>query len=584
MNSNASGKDPAADTDSARAASDMPAGVPEASVPEAGVPATVPESDGAAGTVGTAATAGTAITLRNFGLAAGGKWLLRDAEASFPAGQLTLILGCSGVGKSLLLRILAGLIDARHAAIRYSGEIRFGDDPATAGSRNHTEHPVAVVFQSFALFDELTPEENIQIAIEHSAHEPISRAESSLQAARLLQELGVPDDRPTPVLSGGQQQRLAIARAVGMNTDVVLYDEPTSGLDTNTAAQVAELIRETQTRFQRTSVIVTHDFEALKQIADHVVLLNHHTQTLQEIPREQWPQLSELLGTPPRVEESTHQRPTLVQRMAGQAASGMAASGEFVEQALLLPWSLLPLWKSFRWGTRITWHYIKLVCGWSALFYIAIAGMIIGFVAQDFIFRYLPFRQYTEPLLIENLLHATGFSLYRFLVPILCTILIAARSGAAVAADVGSKVYGNQLDAMKTVGMEPWRCIRTPILYAFLIGVPLLTFFSYAVASMTSAVAFLSTHAREGIAFWDAHFHRELRLPEAILYKGTGWLTGKLLTCAVGIAMIAWTCGSAPKQSAPDISKGVTRTILWSTLYTLIIHFVFSFFEFKAPR
>ena len=152
-----------------------------------------------------------------------------------------------------------------------------------------------------------------------------------------------------------------------------------------------------------------------------------------------------------------------------------------------------------------------------------------------------------------------------------------------MAADVGSKVYGNQLDAMKTVGMDPWRTVRTPILYAFLIGTPLLTFFSYAVASVTSAFAFLATHAQEGIAFWDAHFHRELRMPAAFFYKGTGWLVGKLLTCAFGIAMIAWKCGAAPKQSAPDISKGVTRTILWSTLFVLLVHFVFSFFEFKAP-
>ena len=154
---------------------------------------------------------------------------------------------------------------------------------------------------------------------------------------------------------------------------------------------------------------------------------------------------------------------SIAERLRASAATALAATGDFVEHILLLPYILLPLWRSFRWGLRMTWHYIKLVCGPSACVYIAVAGMIIGFVAQDFIFRYLPFRQFTEPLLIENLLHATGFSLFRFLVPILCTILIAARSGAATAADVGSKVYGNQVDAMKTIGMSPERTIRTPI-------------------------------------------------------------------------------------------------------------------------
>ena len=523
---------------------------------------------------------GTQIEITDFQLSAGGRVLLEKSGAGFPAGKITLVLGCSGVGKSLLLKILAGLIDRQDPAIRYSGKIKFGD--AENSQRNHRTHPVAVVFQSFALFDELTPSENIEIAVEHSSDQRGQQSKS--QARDLLTELGVPDDRPTPVLSGGQQQRLAIARALGMNTDIILYDEPTSGLDRNTAAQVAELIRETQKKFQRTSVIVTHDFEALRGIADHVVLLNHHTLQLQEVPVDDWDRLGELLGEPPRVDASAIQPDGLLRRAARQIGRAVCAIGDFVEQLLVLPVALLPLWRSFRWGTRTTWHYVRLVCGPSALFYIAVAGMIIGFVAQDFIFRYLPFRQYTEPLLIENLLHATGFSLYRFLVPILCTILIAARSGAAVSADVGSKVYGNQLDAMRTVGMRPWRTIRTPILYAFLLGVPLLTFFSYAVASLTSAVAFLATHSQEGIAFWAYHFHRELRLPESVLPKGTDWLFAKLLTCAVGMAMISWKCGSSPKQSAPDISKGVTQTILWSTLFTLLVHFGFSFFEFHAPK
>lgn len=549
-------------------------------VPGAGAGGTIPVEN----PEHAASPAGTEIVLEDFSLVAGGKPLLHEATAHFPAGKVTLVLGCSGVGKSLLLRILAGLIDEHHSAIRYSGQIRFVTENASEQKRDHREYPVAVVFQSFALFDELSPAENIEIAIEHTAKDSVDRGVTSARAHRLLRELGVPDDRPTPVLSGGQQQRLAIARAVGMDTDVVLYDEPTSGLDTNTAAQVAELIRETQGRFQRTSIIVTHDYAALKSIADHVILLNHHTRSLQQVPPEQWSQLSELLGEPPKPEESTVDPASASARLRAALTRGIAASGEFVEQAVLLPLALWPWWRSFRWGLRITWHYIKLVTGWSACFYIAIAGLIIGFVAQDFVFRYLPFRQYTEPLLIENLLHATGFSLYRFLVPILCTILIAARSGAAVAADVGSKVYGNQLDAMKTIGMDPWRSVRTPILYSFLIGVPLLTGLCYSVASVTSAIAFLSTHARHGIAFWDAHFHKELRLPALFFYKGTGWLIAKLLTCAVGIAMISWTCGSGPKQSAPDISKGVTRTILWATLFTLMVHFLFSFFEFKAPR
>ena len=526
---------------------------------------------------------GTAISLQNFGLKAGDKQLLDHTSIEFPAGKLTLLLGCSGVGKSLLMRILAGLITADDQAIRFSGDILFRNSAGASAVRNHFDHPVAVVFQSYALFDELSPSENIQIAIDHGATKK-GRAAACTTADALLNQLAVPTDRPTSVLSGGQQQRLAICRALAMETDVVLYDEPTSGLDPNTGRQVAEMIRETQQKFQRTSVVVTHDFEALSDVADHIILLNHREQKLQTVPQEDWGKIPELLGKPPSAEVAVMRPVSIVRRLLQKVNFAAEATGVFVHSLLLLPLTLLPLWKSTRWAGKMTWHYFCLVAGWSAIFYIAISGMIIGFVAQDFIFRYLPFRQYTEPLLIENLLHATGFSLFRFLVPILSTILIAARSGAAVSADVGSKVYGNQLDAMKTIGMSPDRSMRTPILYAFLIGTPMLTLISYLIASTTSALAFLATHAAEGLPFWDAHFHRELRLPGTIFYKGSGWLMGKLLTCAIGTAVIAWSCGSSPKRSASEISTGVTRTILWSTLFTLLTHFVFSLLEFKAPE
>lgn len=526
---------------------------------------------------------GTEIQLRQFSVSAAGRPLLQNCSATIPAGKVTLILGCSGVGKSVLLKILAGLIDHQHPAIRFSGDIDFRQSGKEV-SHEHSGSPVAVVFQNYALFDELSPGENVEIALDHVPGDQTKQT-SKERALELLNELGVPSDRPTSVLSGGQQQRLAIARAIALNTDIVLYDEPTSGLDANTASQVADLIRETQTRFQRTTVVVTHDYQALQRIADRVLVLNHHTLQLQEVSPEEWDNVPQIIGTPPSVEESALPvSDNWYQSIASGFLRMMSATGQTVEELVKLPVALLPWWKSFRWGFRRTWYYLKLVSGWSACIYIAIAGMIIGFVAQDFIFRYLPFRQYSEPLLIENLLHATGFSLYRFLVPILCTILISARSGAAVSADVGSKVYGNQIDAMKTIGMEPQASLRTPILYAFLVGTPLLTFLCYAVASFTSCVAFLSTHASYGVAFWDAHFHKELHQPISIFYKGTGWLLAKLLCCAVGIAMISWRCGSSPKQSSAAISRGITQTILWSTLLTLMVHFVFSLLEFKATK
>lgn len=529
--------------------------------------------------------AGVAVQLTGLNLQAGGRPLLVNASALFPAGNVSLIVGCSGVGKSLLLKILAGLIDRNEGAITWSGQIeRETASVESATAKAEKDSSVAVVFQNYALLDELSPSENVEIAIDHAATEYGSRSEVRERASGLLNQLGVPSDRPTSVLSGGQQQRLAIARAIAMETDVVLYDEPTSGLDAATSERVADLVRTTQQRYQRTSIIVTHDFESLQPIADCIYVLNHTELTLDQIPETEWNQLRTAIGEPPVVDPEPPASAGKLIRMAKTVIRFLGQSGQSVEEVVCLPWSLLPIWKSLRWGLRNTLHYLGLVAGPSACIYMMIAGVIIGFVSQDFIFRYLPFRQYTEPLLIENLLHATGFSLYRFLVPILSSILIAARCGAAVAADVGSKVYGNQIDAMKTIGMEPRQSLRTPILYAFLVGTPLLTLLSYAAASLTAAIAFLVIHADQGVAFWDAHFHKQLRDPASVFFHGSGWLLAKLLCCAAGIGMIAWNCGSAPKKSASEISNGVTRSILWSTLLVLATHFVFSLLEFTAPK
>ncbi|HQX50190.1 MAG TPA: ABC transporter permease [Planctomycetaceae bacterium] len=524
------------------------------------------------------ADTGTRISIRNLTVQAGRRTLLENTGCEFPAGEVILLLGCSGVGKSVLLKILAGLIDASHDGIQYTGEIEFA---AADGSRRRVandDHPVAVVFQNFALLDELSPQQNVQIALDHTRR---SRRNRIHQAAELLDELRVPTDRPTSVLSGGQQQRLAIARAIAPDTDVVLYDEPTSGLDARTAEQVADLIRDTQRRHRRTSILVTHDYETLSRIADRIILLDHTKLRLVELPKSQWTNLPAALGNPPvaATDPIVHSWKNCLRSLGVRF---LTKTGIIAEDVLLLPFSLLPLWRSWRWGLRYTLYYMRLVAGPSACVYIAVAGMILGYVAQDFVFRYLPFRQFTEPLLTENLLNATGFSLFRFLVPILATILIAARSGAAVSADIGSKVYGNQLDAMKTIGMNPARSLRTPILYAFLLGTPFLSLLSYAAAALTAAFAFLLTHEQLGIAFWDAHFHKELLHPSSFFYKGSGWLLAKLVCCGLGVATISWRCGVTPKLSGAEISQGVTRTILWATLLVLTVHFVFSLLEFRA--
>ena len=102
----------------------------------------------------------------------------------------------------------------------------------------------------------------------------------------------------------------------------------------------------------------------------------------------------------------------------------------------------------------------------------------------------------------------------------------------------------------------------------------------FAVAKYTSLVVFAATHPERGPMFWELHFHRELLAPGEWLYRGSGWLLAKVLTCAAGIALIAYHAGARPKSSSRDVSRGITTSILWSTLYVLVVHFAFTFVEF----
>jgi ABC-type transporter Mla maintaining outer membrane lipid asymmetry permease subunit MlaE len=104
---------------------------------------------------------------------------------------------------------------------------------------------------------------------------------------------------------------------------------------------------------------------------------------------------------------------------------------------------------------------------------------------------------------------------------------------------------------------------------------------SYALASATSAVAFTILKPDHGPQFWAHHYHRELVEPGQWFFVGTDWLLAKVLCCALGIALISYFRGARPKYSNRDVSIGITTTILWSTLYVLIVHFAFAFVEFK---
>jgi len=235
---------------------------------------------------------------------------------------------------------------------------------------------------------------------------------------------------------------------------------------------------------------------------------------------------------------------------------------------------------SLTWATRFFLHTMRLISGPSSWGYMAMAGAIIGFTSTYFTFRFLPFQLYSKPLLIEDLLGSIGFALYRILVPVLATILIAARCGAAIAADVGVKRYGSQVDALQTLGVRPPAYLLAPTVLAFLVATPFLQWIAFSVARFVSLIVFVATHPEVGAYFWQQHFYRNLDGGNDWRFDGAGWVLAKALLCGIGIAAISYYRGFRSKESASEVSEAITATVLWSTLHVLVVHFVIALIEF----
>ncbi len=541
-----------------------------------------------------------ALTISNLHVSAASNVLLSDVSLSVPGGKITVLVGGSGAGKSVLLRLLAGILPREQSPVYWAGDLRFGD--ADLESRSHGR--TGIVFQQFALFDELTPTANVQFAIDHR----VDRGQPPrYTAAQWLELLGVPASPPVAALSGGQKQRLAIARTLAADPEIILYDEPTSGLDAATGHRVAELIQETQRRFERTSLVVTHDYATLLPIADEVLLLDSHNTTILSVPRDQWDQIPDRLRADslptitPASTPAAESKRSRVGRLGGKIAdvlgNFLGATGAALQAIVRLPVDAFPIVPRPRWAGRFLLHYLGLIGGPTACVYLALAGVIAGFTTTYFTLRFLPFRLYTQPLLIDELLAAIGFALYRILVPILATVLIAARCGAAVAADVGVKQYGGQIDALKTFGIRAPAYLLVPILGAFLIATPILEWLAFTASHWIIRLTFVVCYPEIGIHFWYQHFFRAVTLPADsagrstwgahvplvglfLLGKGWGWVLLKNLLCGFGTAVIAYHRGITAKQSASDVSHCITSTVLWATLYVLIVHFVVALLEF----
>ena len=198
-------------------------------------------------------------------------------DLTVEAGKLVTLLGPSGCGKTTTLRMIAGLEMAS------SGRILIGDRDVT--KLPATDRDVSMVFQSYALFPHMTVLENVKYGLTFSGFDKEEARSRALHGLDLVGLKGY-DNRLPSELSGGQQQRVAVARALVLEPQVLLFDEPLSNLDAKLRRQVREDIRAIQQNLGLTVVYVTHDQEEALAVSDQIVVMRNAAIAQMGTPRE----------------------------------------------------------------------------------------------------------------------------------------------------------------------------------------------------------------------------------------------------------------------------------------------------------
>jgi phospholipid/cholesterol/gamma-HCH transport system ATP-binding protein len=211
------------------------------------------------------------IDLQHMSVQFGRQQVLRDLNLSIPSGQTVAVIGESGCGKTVLLKTIIGLIEPTGGRSLFDGR-ELGDLSERELSEQRTRF--GFVFQQAALFDSLNVAENILFPLKQ--HSRGTDAEHQRAMLALLAEVGLPKavlPKYPAELSGGMRKRVGLARALVMRPEALLYDEPTTGLDPIMSDVINELMIRTRDRYEVTSVIVTHDMNTARKVADRVIML-----------------------------------------------------------------------------------------------------------------------------------------------------------------------------------------------------------------------------------------------------------------------------------------------------------------------
>lgn len=202
----------------------------------------------------------------------GSQKVLNGVSLTVSRGETLAVLGRSGTGKSVLLRLIIGLEKPDSGSVRIHGQAIAG---LALDQLGEIRKKMGFLFQHAALYDSLTVEQNVAFPLRHHK-KAMSKSERHDRVGELLTEVGMEGglDKMPSDLSGGMQKRVGLARALALEPDILLLDEPTAGLDPISAAEIDDLVLKLQAEHHMASIVVTHDLYSAKTISDRLALLH----------------------------------------------------------------------------------------------------------------------------------------------------------------------------------------------------------------------------------------------------------------------------------------------------------------------
>jgi energy-coupling factor transporter ATP-binding protein EcfA2 len=494
-----------------------------------------------------------------------GREILAPSSFRLAEGERVLLVGPSGSGKTLLLDLLLGFAGPASPGLEVEGSLALDGEDLLRLPPEARDRRVGAVFQLHAsgLFDDLTVAQNLRVG------DPDERRGAEVAASLGLLHIG----RKAVECSGGERLRVVLARTLLRGAGVLVFDEPTTGLDPTAAAQAVQAIRDSH---RRLTIVVTHDLDAFEGFADAVLLLDPATRRVERVAPGDAAALRALLArppAPPRVVAPVRARaPARLAAALGRAADRTADLVLDAAGALAAPLAWARAAHAVD-GPRVRQALARSLAPGVAAF-LATSALLVALTATYFTFDSLPERPYTEPLFLDDLLAGLGLILARVAVPLVASILLAAKLGASTAAHLGHMALTRQVDALHLLGVPLRRHLLLPVAGGQLVAAWLHTGVALGAAFLASLVVFLWAHPGWSALYVQAAWVREVSGGDLL------WVAGKVGASALAVSAVAFRAGTSPKREPEEVVQAIHRTLLTGLLLVLAIHALFAFAEF----